>query len=141
MPSNLSSAEIDCPICSHSLKAAFTAQVLGKYPAHFDLCNGCGFLRIRQPHWLAEAYCSAIASTDVGLVARNADIARKLTTILYFAVGERGSGCYLDAAGGYGMLTRLMRDYGFDFYWSDKYCANLMARGFEFNDDLCSCGA
>jgi hypothetical protein len=39
------------------------------------------------------------------------------------------------------MLTRLMRDLGFDFYWSDKYCANLMACGFEFNDQLRGCRA
>jgi hypothetical protein len=37
----------------------------------------------------------------------------------------------LDVAGGYGLLTRLMRDVGFDFFWSDKYCKNLFARGFE----------
>ncbi|MBK7438832.1 MAG: hypothetical protein IPK94_03535 [Saprospiraceae bacterium] len=24
-----------------------------------------------------------------------------------------------------------MRDYGFDYYWSDNYCQNLLARGFE----------
>ena len=29
------------------------------------------------------------------------------------------------------MLTRLMRDYGYDFYWSDKYCSKLFAQGFE----------
>jgi 2-polyprenyl-3-methyl-5-hydroxy-6-metoxy-1,4-benzoquinol methylase len=34
-------------------------------------------------------------------------------------------------AGGYGMLTRLMRDIGFDFYWSDFYCENILAKGFD----------
>jgi hypothetical protein len=24
-----------------------------------------------------------------------------------------------------------MRDYGFDYYWDDEYCENLVARGFE----------
>ena len=38
---------------------------------------------------------------------------------------------YLDVDGGYGMLTRLMRDYGFHFYWTDPYCQNILARGFE----------
>ena len=60
---------------------------------------------------------------------------------LYFVMGERGRGRYLDAAGGYGMLTRLMRDYGFDFYWADKYCVNLMALGFEFREDIVPCNA
>jgi hypothetical protein len=38
---------------------------------------------------------------------------------------------FLDYAGGYGTLVRLMRDRGFDFYWSDRYAKNLHARGFE----------
>jgi len=45
----------------------------------------------------------------------------------------------LDAAGGYGMLTRLMRDLGFDFYLRDKYCANLMDPGFECREALGNC--
>jgi hypothetical protein len=56
-------------------------------------------------------------------------------------MGERGNGRYLDVAGGYGMLTRRMRDLGFDFYWSDKYCDNLLARGFEFGEHLKGCRA
>lgn len=33
--------------------------------------------------------------------------------------------------GGYGALTRLMRDAGFAFEWYDKYCENLFAKHFE----------
>jgi 2-polyprenyl-3-methyl-5-hydroxy-6-metoxy-1,4-benzoquinol methylase len=29
----------------------------------------------------------------------------------------------------------MMRDYGFDFYWQDKYCNNLLAQGFEYIKD------
>jgi hypothetical protein len=119
----------------------FHAQVMGKYPAEFFHCANCGFLRIENPHWLEEAYSSAIAVTDTGLVARNLDVARKLAAFLYFVLPGRGAGCFLDAAGGYGMLTRLMRDYGFDFYWSDKYCTNLLARGFEFKEGQVACRA
>jgi hypothetical protein len=46
---------------------------------------------------------------------------------LLFPNGTR----FLDYAGGYGTLVRLMRDRGFDFYWSDPYAKNLHARGFE----------
>ena len=41
------------------------------------------------------------------------------------------SGKFIDYAGGYGIFTRLMRDLGYDFYWSDKYSPNLLARGYE----------
>lgn len=123
------------------MTSKFIATVLEKYSAHFDFCDYCGFLRVREPYWLNEAYSSAIASTDTGLVQRNKDLARMLASLLYFAMGERGNGCYLDAAGGYGLLTRMMRDYGFNFYWSDKYCSNLVARGFEAGDALGICQA
>ena len=36
--------------------------------------------------------------------------------------------------GGYGLLTRLMRDMGFDFYWLDPFAENFLARGFEYGD-------
>ncbi|GAH34653.1 unnamed protein product, partial [marine sediment metagenome] len=41
------------------------------------------------------------------------------------------SGKFLDVAGGYGLLTRSMRDKGFDCYTTDKYCVNLFAKTFE----------
>lgn len=130
-----------CPICDEALNFVFKAHILHKYHADFTYCNGCGFLKAHEPHWLEEAYSQAIASTDTGLVARNYQIAEKLAAMLYFAMGERGAGRYLDAAGGYGLLTRLMRDYGFNFYWSDKYCPNLLAPAFEFNAELNPCQA
>jgi Methyltransferase domain len=125
---------VNCQICGENMSPAFIATVLCKHEATFDYCESCGFLSARNPHWLEEAYSSAIASTDTGLVMRNISIARRLAVMLYFLMGERGHGHYLDAAGGYGMLTRLMRDYGFDFYWSDKYCENLLSKGFEFSN-------
>lgn len=131
----------DCPICAGKMRSSFKAQVLRKYPAEYEVCTACGFLRAREPHWLEEAYTSAIAAADTGLVMRNLSLAFKVSTVLYWLMDERGQGRYLDAAGGYGMLTRLMRDLGFDFYWSDKYCENLMARGFEFDEHLKGCQA
>jgi 2-polyprenyl-3-methyl-5-hydroxy-6-metoxy-1,4-benzoquinol methylase len=95
----------------------------------------CGYLFAIDPYWLDEAYTSAIASTDTGLVKRNISISAKLACLLYFGMQERGKGRYVDFAGGYGMLTRIMRDYGFDFHWQDKYCTNLLAQGFEYIKD------
>ena len=42
-------------------------------------------------------------------------------------------GKFLDYGGGYGLFTRLMRDVGFDYYWSDPFTQNLFAKGFEFD--------
>lgn len=130
-----------CPICSSQLNFAFDAKVLGKYPARYEVCEACGFLRAHEPYWLPEAYSQAIARADSGLLARNYSVAGKLAGALYWAMAERGQGQYLDAAGGFGVLTRLMRDMGFNFYWSDKYCANLLAPGFDYKPEFGACRA
>jgi hypothetical protein len=39
------------------------------------------------------------------------------------------------------MLTRLMRDFGFDFYWYDEYCDNTLAPGFSFREESKPCRA
>lgn len=132
---------MQCPICLSQMKFSFTATVMNKYQANYEVCDTCGFLRAHEPHWLDEAYSSAIAAADTGLVMRNASLASKVAGALYWGMGERGKGRYLDAAGGYGMLTRMMRDLGFDFYWKDKYCDNLIARGFEYQPELGACRA
>ena len=67
-----------------------------------------------------------IADADTGLVSRNLGIARRLAGLLYFGFDPKAR--YLDFAGGYGLLTRLMRDRGFNFYWHDLYCENVFAR-------------
>lgn len=132
---------MSCPICSSAMHHCFKAVVLGKYQAQYEVCNSCGYLSAHEPHWLDEAYTRAIANADTGLVMRNFTLANKISRVLYWIANERGQGRYLDAAGGYGMLTRIMRDFGFDFYWTDKYCENLVAPGFEYNHKLGFCSA
>jgi len=41
------------------------------------------------------------------------------------------NGRILDVAGGYGLLTRMLRDRGFDAYSTDAYCKNLFATHHE----------
>jgi Methyltransferase domain len=120
---------LKCTLCGGDRQHHFTQRILNKYDVDYFYCNHCGFLQTEQPHWLDEAYGNAIADADTGLVARNVNISGKLSNVLLFLFGKDGR--YLDTAGGYGMLTRLMRDIGFDFYWSDPYCENILSKGFE----------
>ena len=122
-----------CPICNKKRDIIFNAVLLSKYSVSYLFCNECGLLQTEEPYWLDEAYNNAISDTDTGLVARNISISRKLACIIFFLFPKEGK--YLDIAGGYGMLTRLMRDIGFDFYWSDKYCDNIFAKGFEISNN------
>ncbi len=125
-----------CPVCESNKKEVFSARIMNKYQVEYFYCEGCGLLQTEKPYWLTEAYSEVIASTDTGLVQRNISLCRKLSSFIYFILGERGDGRYLDLAGGYGLLTRLMRDNGFDFYWTDKYCENILAAAFEGKEDL-----
>ncbi|MBY0246140.1 MAG: class I SAM-dependent methyltransferase [Nitrospiraceae bacterium] len=125
----IAKTENSCPICQSTLNYVFTATVLRRYDVKYFYCTSCGLTKTEDPYWLGEAYQDAVAGADTGLVQRNLSIASKLSVLLYYGFDPHGR--YVDIAGGYGMLVRLMRDIGFDFYWADKYCRNELARGFE----------
>jgi hypothetical protein len=118
-----------CQICGAAVRKAFEATVLGQHRVGYFFCDRCQHLRTQRPFWLPQAYSSAIARADTGLVMRNLKIARYLACILFEFCDRDGR--FLDLAGGTGLLTRLMRDVGFDTYWEDAYCVNQMAAGFE----------
>ena len=118
-----------CPICFSQQRFCFQETILKKYNVDYFYCDTCGLLQTEEPYWLNEAYESVIASADTGLIQRNIVLSQLLSCILFFSYDRQGK--YLDIGGGYGMLTRLLRDIGFDMYWSDPYCENLFAQGFE----------
>ncbi len=122
---------MNCKICGSPAKELFKEKILNKYDVLFFHCKGCNFVFSEEPYWLDEAYSSAINLTDTGLLERNIYFNRVISVLLYFFFDS--SGKFLDYAGGYGIFARLMRDVGFDFYWDDKHCDNLLARGFEYN--------
>lgn len=113
-------------------KVLFTAKILGKYDVCYYKCVETGFIQTEEPYWLEEAYSSAITKLDIGLPFRNELIRDKLVKILpkHFKTDAK----YLDYAGGYGLLTRFMRDKGFNFYHTDKYCKNLFSEYFDLSD-------
>jgi len=118
-----------CTICGAETRLSHRATVLSRHEVAYLYCSQCGLLQTEPPRWLDEAYSDAIALSDTGLLTRNIAVAMRLTALLTFAF-PRDVRC-VDAGGGYGVLTRLMRDIGFDFYWTDPFCANLFAKGFE----------
>jgi hypothetical protein len=78
---------------------------------------------------MERAYSSAINSCDTGIMVRNlANIGLVLATL---SALNKINGTVVDCAGGYGILVRLLRDRGIGALWSDRYCKNLLALGFE----------
>jgi hypothetical protein len=119
-----------CRICASASEFVFDTRLMNKHTVRYYRCPACGFMQTEEPFWLDEAYCEAIDVLDTGIMRRNQAYARFLTALLFHFFGS--SGVFLDYAGGYGILARLMRDAGFDYRWCDPYCKNLLARGFEY---------
>lgn len=120
---------MQCHICGSDSKRFASAVVLTKYEVSYFQCTACRFLQAETPYWLEESYSEALASIDVGVMNRNLQNCIKTSAIISLVFPR--TDCYLDYAGGYGTLVRLMRDRGFNFHWTDRYAKNLHARGFE----------
>lgn len=118
-----------CPLCGAGSLHAFTKTVLGNHKARFELCPDCGLLYAVELDWLPRAYEHPIAAIDTGIMKRNLLNAARVTVLIGLLYDRNAR--FLDCAGGYGVFVRLMRDLGFDFYWDDKYCQNLLTKGFE----------
>ena len=110
----------------------FTKTILNKYEVKYYKCKETGFIQTEEPFWLEEAYSSVITKLDIGLASRNINLADRVSKLLI--KNFKYTGTFLDYAGGYGLFTRLMRDKGFNFYNTDKYCPNLFAEHFSLAD-------
>lgn len=119
-----------CRCCSEILsEKLFSAKILKKNVKYFS-CNNCGYVQTEEPSWLEEAYNFTINESDTGIMSRNmANVKLVLATLNLI---KNKNSLVLDYAGGHGFLVRLLRDIGIDALWSDPYCKNLVAKGFEY---------
>ncbi len=123
-----------CRLCNaHTLPFA-SAKILEKYDVQYFQCQTCQLIQTEQPYWLADAYNEAITFSDVGLVQRNVILSKKVKAVI--ALFYNSEGRFLDYGGGYGLLVRLMRNAGLDFFYYDPFCENLFAQTFEAEDKL-----
>jgi hypothetical protein len=129
-PTNLQSSI--CMICKQQSDALFAARILNKYDTRYFRCSQCGFIQTEKPHWLGEAYESAITSLDVGLVYRNLEMVGVTERLIDENFDREAR--FLDFAGGYGLFVRLMRDKGYNFFRQDKFCPNLFATNYDLYD-------
>ncbi len=123
-----------CKICGSSCNKLFTTRILFKYDVEYYECTECLFIQTETPYWLDEAYASPINETDTGLLARNFQFVPLVSTLLFYLFKKHGT--FVDYGGGYGVFTRLMRDVGFNYYWTDPKCENLHSRGFVWDESV-----
>ena len=119
-----------CKICGGEAKLLFKSKIFhNRYDAEYYYCPNCGFLQAEKLEWLEESYNTPVTQEDTGVLLRNLSLRKYISIILFNLINPNGR--YLDYGGGYGLLTRLLRDIGFEFYHYDKYCENIVAQGFE----------
>ena len=124
---------MQCKVCRGETESFGSQQILGAHEALYRRCTRCGFVFVESATWLKQAYESAIASSDTGIVVRNLRLADTTGALIGLAFSKARR--FLDFGGGAGLFVRLMRDRGFDFYLYDEYCENVFAAGFEAQPD------
>ena len=122
-----------CRLCNSPLELAFEREVLARYPVKYYRCTGCGALQTERPYWLGEAYSGPAERFDTGKASRttvNFLVLPKLLDILGIQKNDRA----LDFGAGTGLLTRLMRDVGYDFFAYDKYGSGEFAGAYLWQE-------
>jgi hypothetical protein len=121
-----------CRCCGAEVRQLFSGSLIGHNVGYFE-CLACGYVQTETPHWLNQAYAEAINDSDTGIMSRN-QVNAKIVLATMLMLGKL-DGTLVDYAGGYGILVRLLRDFGVNALWSDRYCQNLLAKGFEYTTE------
>jgi hypothetical protein len=109
-----------CRLCMGPTKTLFTKRVLGWREVSYMKCLSCGSLQTERPTWLAEAYAIPGVHIDVGQASRVLHTWLHLCRLLE-VIGFFKSQIGVDYGASTGLLTRWMRDLGYDFYAYDPY--------------------
>lgn len=120
---------MECLICGSNSSFFASKKILRRYKVKYFKCDNCGLIQTEKPYWLKEAYFSPIIDSDTGVISRNIKLSKIAALINLLFIGKKSK--VLDYGGGYGLMTRMLRDIGVDAYWTDKYAENIFTRGFE----------
>lgn len=121
-----------CGVCRGKTIFYDRAAVL-RYSADYYVCLNCGTVAIPNAFWLKEAHSQAISNLDTGIVNRNITFAKFMLTFLTLEKLKHEK--FLDWGGGPGLLTRIMRDFGFDCWNFDKYSEHPFDGYFHIKND------
>src|SRR4051812_16147316 len=119
-----------CRLCDGPMRPRFKRLVLETHDVQYSECRDCGSLQTERPYWLSEAYNIPGVHIDVGQAARVLQTWLRLCFFLRNIDFDRSLKC-VDYGGSAGLLTRLMRDSGYDYYAFDLYDGSKYANYFR----------
>lgn len=126
-----------CRLCGSNSNFTMTGLIMGKHMISYYDCPNCGYVQTEVPFWLVEAYENPINNFDTGLLTRNYQNSLLVYYLMGLIFGRKFKKIrHVDYAGGYGVLVGLLREFKIESYWHDKYCENLFAKGFNWNQDI-----
>jgi hypothetical protein len=117
-----------CRCCMGKTSYFSSAEILN-FIATYSICSNCFSVQADNPVWIEQAHSKAISNLDTGLVSRCLSASRLISTLLFLEDKKAAKG--IDWGGGTGLLTRLLRDQGYQVRSYDKYAKAEHAEGFE----------
>lgn len=117
------SSSTRCPICGETATPLFRITVRQSIDTHVVQCNGCTFTFLPQSDWLHASFGDELQREDVGALDRNLLVADFLRPLIR-SLSNQDITC-VDWGGGYGLLSRLMRDRGINFHNYDEHTKQL----------------
>lgn len=118
-----------CRLCGQDTRYRFKKIILNKYEVSYFECSYCRSLQTESPYWLMDAYNDHAEKFDTGKASRTLENFLILPS-LYDLLEIKQSSIFVDWGGGSGLLTRLMRDVGLNYYCYDLYSKSEFSQGF-----------
>ena len=120
-----------CRLCKNLCSFQFSKKILGKYEIAYFECSNCHSLQTEEPYWLDEAYGEDAEKYDTGKASRSLENFFNLPSLLN-CLKIDPSKPSVDWGGGGGLLTRLLRDIGINFFCYDLHLKSEYAQGFQW---------
>ena len=118
-----------CPICRSEVVPFSTLIIRGNISGAYKICKSCAFIYAENPNWLEGSFTDALNSLDIGSVDRCNIVADFVEVLLKSS--KKDSPKVLDWGGGYGLLTRILRDRGVNCSHYDPFVEPLFAKNIK----------
>lgn len=121
-----------CRLCKSPTEFVFQKTILESFPASYYRCLTCGSLQTEQPWWLPLAYGHDAERFDTGKATRSLRNFFSLPSLLEI-LGISHDTPLVDWGGGGGLVSRLMRDIGYECYCYDRHLSSEYMTGFQWS--------